>query len=264
MLEHLNGATSLYPILGDPITLVKSPQSLTAKFHAREHNGICVPMQVPDGALASLIDGLTATPNIRGLLITMPHKKAMFALCATSSETSKLLGVVSVARRNPDGSWHGDMLDGLAFVAALKKAGATLDGARVLQVGAGAAGSAIAIALLNEGVRELVLHDVNQSHLAALVHLLSGLHRGRVIAGPPDPSGFDGVINATSMGMSTTDPWPIPMLKLTSSMFVGDVIAGHGVTPLVQSARALGCKTADGVQMVDAGMELMPDFLLGT
>ena len=45
-------------------------------------------------------------------------------------------------------------------------------------------------------------------------------------------------------------------------MFVGDVVAGHGVTPFLQAAQAAGCKSADGLQMVEAGMEIMPDFLL--
>jgi shikimate dehydrogenase len=263
MPEKLNGETLLYPIIGDPIAFVKSPQRLTSVFEARGHNGICVPMQVPEGKLESVVSGLGHVPNIRGLLITMPHKNTMFAFCATSSQTSKLLGAVNVARRNADGSWHGDMLDGLAFVAACTKAGARLKGARVLQVGAGAAGSAIAIALLDAGVRELVLHDADEARLNDLVRLLSGQRRGRVLAGPPDPTGCDMVLNATPMGMAPGDPLPVPAHLLTASMFVGDVVAGHGVTPFVKAARAAGCKTADGVQMVEAGMEIMPDFLLG-
>jgi shikimate dehydrogenase len=263
MSEHLSGETLLYPIIGDPIIFVKSPQELTAKFGERNHNGICVPMQVPDGGLKSVIHGLDSVQNVRGLLITMPHKNTMFAFCATASKTAKLLGVVSVARRNADGSWHGDMLDGLSFVEAQKKEGAKPEGARVLQIGAGGAGSAIAIALLDAGVRELILHDNSPSRLGALVHLLSGLGKGRVIAGPPDPTGCDMVVNASPMGMSSEDPLPVPAHLLTSSMFVGDVVAGHGVTPLLQAARAAGCRTADGFQMVEAGMEIMPDFLLG-
>ena len=220
-------------------------------------------MQVADGKLQSVIDGLRLVRNVRGLLITMPHKNTMFAHCATASETSKLLGVVSIVRRNPDGSWHGDMLDGLSFVAAQRKQGAQLEGARVLQVGAGGVGSAIAIALLNTGVRELVLHDASKARLDDLARRLADGGRGRVIYGPPDPTGCDIVVNATPMGMSPHDPPPVPTHLLSSSMFVGDVVAGHGVTPLLKAAQALGCKTADGLQMVEAGVELMPDFLLG-
>jgi len=116
-LENLSGETSLYPIIGDPISFVKSPKRLTAKFEELGHDGICVPMLVPEGTLESVVRGLDSVSNVRGLLITMPQKNAMFAHCATSSETSRLLSVVSIARRNADGSWHGDMLDGVAFVA---------------------------------------------------------------------------------------------------------------------------------------------------
>jgi shikimate dehydrogenase len=263
MLEALSGETALYPILGDPILFVKSPQRLTASLEARGHNGICVPMQVRDGDLETVVRGLQRVANVRGLLVTMPHKNAMFAYCSTASEASRLLGVVSVARRNPDGSWHGETLDGLAFVAAQKKAGARPEGARVLQIGAGGAGGAIAIALLDAGVRELVLNDANPSRLGQMVRLLSGLGRGRVTGGPADPTGFDIVVNASPLGMSADDPLPVPAHLLRASMFVGDVVAGHGTTPLLQAARTAGCKTADGFQMVEAGMALMPDFFLG-
>src|SRR5271168_73797 len=106
MLESLSGETRLYPIIGDPIIYVKAPQRLTAKFEARGHNGVCLPMQVRGGDLEGVMRGLSLIPNVDGLLITMPHKITTFAYCATSSETSKLLGVVSVTRRNPDGSRH--------------------------------------------------------------------------------------------------------------------------------------------------------------
>jgi len=50
--EKLSGETRLYPIIGDPISFVKSPHRLTAKFEELGHNGICVPMLVPELALA--------------------------------------------------------------------------------------------------------------------------------------------------------------------------------------------------------------------
>ena len=258
-----NGETLLYPIVGDPIAFVKSPQQLTSRFAELGHNGMCLPMLIHDGELPTVLCGLEKVDNVRGLLITMPHKRTMFGHCATVSETSKLLQVVSVARRNPDGTWHGDMLDGIAFVTAMKKQGARLRGARVLQVGAGSAGSAIAIALLDAGVRELILHDTDESNLRGLVSLLAGLNRGHVSAGPPDPTGCDVIVNATPMGLSQKDPLPVGAELLHSSMFVGDVIAGHGVTHLLKAAREAGCKTSDGVQMVEAGIDLMTDFFLG-
>jgi shikimate dehydrogenase len=219
-------------------------------------------MQVPEGDLEVVMHGLARTLNVDGVLVTMPHKRAAFNHCATSSRRAKMLGVVSVIRRNPDGTWHGDMLDGLAFVKAQKDAGAQPDGARVLLVGAGGAGSAIAIALLEEGVRELIVHDADETRSAQLVELLSGLDGGRVRVGEPDPHGCHMVCNATPMGMAADDPLPIKADALTASMFVGDVIAGHGVTPFLKAAQDAGCATAGGGRMVAAAQDMVVTFML--
>lgn len=263
MLESLNGETRLYPIIGDPIKYVGSPTRLTNSFAGRGYNGVCIPMQVPESNLDTVMRGLESALNVDGILVTMPHKHAAFGYCATSSERAKMLGVVSVIRRNSDGRWHGDMLDGLAFVKAQRDEGAQPEGARVLLVGAGGAGSAIAVALLEEGVRELVVHDVDQTRSARLVELLSDLGHGRVTVGPADPRGCDMVCNATPMGMAEGDALPVAANLLTSSMFVGDVIGGHGMTPFLEAAEAAGCKTASGGEMVEAVQGLMVDFLLG-
>ena len=261
MFNHLNGATRLFPIIGDPIRYVESPMRLTRTFGERDYNGICVPMHVPADDLDAVMAGLTASRNVDGILVTMPHKFTAFAHCATSSERAKMLGVVSVIRRNPDRTWHGDMLDGLAFVKAQRDHGAKPEGARVLLVGAGGAGSAIAIALLEAGVRELIIHDADDSRVAILLKLLEDLGQGRVSVGPPDPTGCDLVCNATPMGMEDGDPLPVDAALLTSSMFVGDVIAGHGVTPFIQAAKAVGCQTATGEHMVEAGRDVIADFM---
>ena len=209
MLERLNGETRLFPIIGDPIIYAKSPERFTGQFAARGHNGICVPMQVAEADLEPVMRGLSLIPNVDGLLVTMPHKFNAFAYCATSSQRSRLLNVVSAMRRNADGTWHGDMFDGLAFVKAQIDEGARPLGARVLLVGAGGAGGAIAIALLEAGVRELVIHDRNETRAARLIALLAGLGAGHATSGPPDPTGCDIVCNATPMGMAEGDPLPV-------------------------------------------------------
>jgi shikimate dehydrogenase len=63
--------------------------------------------------------------------------------------------------------------------------------------------------------------------------------------------------------MADGDPLPVDTNKLTSSMFVGDVIAGHGATPFIAAAEAAGCKTANGGNMVEAVQDLMSDFMTG-
>ena len=133
----------------------------------------------------------------------------------------------------------------------------------MLLLGAGGAGSAIALALLASGVRSLIIHDTDKSRSAKLVELLADIGRGRVSEGPPDPADCDMLCNASPMGMAEGDPIPVPANLFRPAMFVGDVIAGHGVTPFLEAAQAAGCKTANGDQMVEAGQELMLDFMLG-
>ncbi|MGY3567753.1 shikimate dehydrogenase family protein [Sinomonas sp. RB5] len=262
MVDQLSGASRLYPIIGDPVKYVQSPVWLTRTFAERGHNGICVPVEVDEAGLDAVMKGLAASANVDGVLVTMPHKNAAFAYCATSDRRASLFGGVSVIRRNRDGSWHGDMLDGLAFVRAQRVRGARIEGSRALLIGSGAAGSAIAYALLDAGVAELALHDADPAKAHALAELLAGPAGGRLVEGSPDPTGFDLVLNATPLGLHDGDPSPIDTGRLTSQMHVGDVIAGHGTTPLIAAARAVGCTAADGSEMVAAVQDLMADFLL--
>ncbi len=83
MLGNLSGATRLFPIIGDPIKYVESPMRLTRTFEERNYNGICVPMQVAADDIDAVMAGLTASRNVDGILVTMPHKFTAFAHCAT-------------------------------------------------------------------------------------------------------------------------------------------------------------------------------------
>lgn len=83
-----------------------------------------------------------------------------------------------------------------------------------------------------------------------------------VRTGLPDPSGFDMVCNATPSGMGDDDPLPLDPRLLGPQNFVGDVIAGHGETRLLNAARLAGCRTATGDQMVEAVLGMTADFFL--
>ncbi len=263
MTLRLDGESRLFPIVGDPIVYARSPDWFSHHLAVNGINAVCVPMQVPDGALEPVIRGLTATPNVDGVIVTMPHKTTAIAHCATVSETSRILGAVSAMRRRTDGTWHGHTTDGDAFAKALVDNGAVIDGTSALLLGAGGAGSAIAVALLRANVGTLVIHDLDGQRVEALIERLGDLADDRVLVGTADPTGFDLVCNATPMGMADDDPPPLPLDQLDAAMFVGDVIAGHGQTPLIEAARRAGCGTADGDQMVVAVQDIMLDFLTG-
>jgi shikimate dehydrogenase len=262
MTITLNGRTRLYPLLGDPIIYARSPDWLSNHFTKRGMNYISLPMEVPDGALDPVMKGLAATKNVDGLSFTMPHKITGYKYMATVTETSRLLGVVSAVRRNEDGSWHGHTTDGDAFVKAQIDKGAKIEDARVLVLGAGGAGSAVVISMLEKGAKDVAVYDIDAARSERIVGLLKDKAGDRVrVAASNDPTGFDLVSNATSMGMDDNDPIPVDPAKLKPSMFVGDVVAGHGETKIIRAAKAAGCRTADGDDMVVAVLDVMCDFL---
>ena len=257
-----SGATRVHFIVGDPIAQVKSPDGVTAAFHAAGLDAYVMPAHVAPADLAAWLAGVSLARNVDGVIVTVPHKFACFDLCATTSERAAFLRTVNTMRRNADGSWHGDMFDGQAFVTAVRDNGGEPEGRKVLLVGAGGAGSAIAHALVMAGARQLAIHDEDAVRRATLVDRLAGLGRCPVTHGSADPTGFDVVVNATPVGMREGDPCPFDVARLTPAMFVGCVITAPAVTALIAAARAKGCQTLTGAHMFARVRDLMVDFLL--
>lgn len=262
MSQALSGATRVHFIVGDPIAQVKSPAGVTQAFRDAGRNAVCIPAHVTPADLAGWTKGVSLAQNVDGIIVTVPHKFSCFELCATTSDRAGFLKAVNTLRRNADGSWHGDMFDGMGYVEALKSKGCEPQGQRALLVGAGGAGSAIAYSLMTAGVKELAVHDADVVRRDALVARLASLGLGRVSAGNSDPSGFDLCINATPIGMKDGDPHPIDSTKFTAQQFVGCVITTPAVPPMIAMARAKGCNTLTGADMFARVRDLMVQFLL--
>jgi shikimate dehydrogenase len=258
-----NGATRLHLILGDPIAQVKAPGGISGGFAARGANALLLPAHVAATDLDAFVAGVTRMRNLDGLTVTVPHKFAMYRHCTTATERARTLESVNVLRRTREGGWHGDMLDGIGMVGGIREAGFDPAGRRALLVGAGGAGSAIALALVEAGVSALALHDADAARRDRLLRTLAGRGPATLGAGSPDPSGFDLVVNATPAGMREGDPLPVLADRLEAGMFVADVVTAPEVTPLLQAARARGCGTQTGVGMFRAQQELILEFLLG-
>lgn len=259
MLEGYSGATRLIPIVGDPIAQVKAPKGLTRAFEAAGHDILVIPVHVAPKDIADFFRTADRIRNIDGIIATIPHKFAALAHAATATDRARLLGSANVLRRTPDG-WHGDMVDGLAFAEAIAKAGCRIAGARALLVGAGGAGSAIGLALLEAGAAHLAVHDADAARRDALLKKLDTPYPGRLSAGSPDPAGFDIIANATPSGMRAGDAPPVLLDRLQPCMFAGDVITAPEITPFLAAARAKGCRIETGVDMFDANTVLMRDF----
>ena len=260
---HIDGASRIHFIVGDPIAQVKSPAGVSQAFQEAGLNAVCIPAHVAPAQLAEWTAGVSLSQNVDGIIVTVPHKFAFFDLCATTSERGAFLRSINTLRRNPDGRWHGDMFDGMGYAQALALKGCHLQGLKALLVGAGGAGSAIAYALATGGVRELALHDADTVRRDSLVQRLNGLGQCHVVAGSDDPTGFDLVINATPMGMKAGDAYPVDVRRLTPHMVVGCVITAPAVPPLIEAARARGCRTLTGADMFAQVKSLMVQFLMG-
>ncbi len=262
MPELLSGATRLHYIVGDPIAQVKSPAGVTHAFQERGHNACVMPAHVAPADLAAWLAGVSLAKNMDCVIATVPHKFACFDLCATASDRAAFLRSVNTMRRNADGTWHGDMFDGLGFVAAMRDKGCLPEGKKALLVGAGGAGSAIAHALVMAGVSSLAIHDEDDTRRSTLVERLAGLGKYPVTHAIADVAGFDIVLNATPVGMKEADPYPLDVNQITAGMFVGCVITEPAITPLIAAARAKGCATLTGADMFGRVRDLMVDFLL--
>ena len=257
----VNGATRLYIIVGDPIAQVQAPGGMTDAFAAMGRNAVLIPVHIAPADLTDFLKAASGVQNLDGIIATIPHKFACYKFCASATERAHFLGTVNLMRRAKDGGWFGEMLDGPGFVGAIHAKGCKLEGARALLVGAGGAGSAIALGLIDAGVRELAIYDTDAKRRDALIGRLAKL-KTPVIAGSGDPSGFDLIANASPAGMKPGDPYPIDPAKLKPSMFVGCAITSPPASPIVEAARKIGCKTSVGRDMYLSSQQLMLDFLL--
>ncbi|MBC8718674.1 shikimate dehydrogenase [Ochrobactrum sp. Marseille-Q0166] len=261
---HLDGATRIYPIIGDPIAQVKSPAGMTNAFAERGHNAMVVPAQISVDHVDDYIQTCGRTKNVDGIIATIPHKFAALEHCSTATERARICGSINVLRRNADGTWHGDNFDGLGMVAALRAQGAEPTGQKTLLVGAGGAGIAIAQALLEAGVSELAVHDADMVRRDHLVARMREFYGERVRAGSDNPAGCGLVVNATPMGMRPEHPFPVQVEHLSPDTFVGCAITSPAVSPWVAVARAKGCKGCVGIDMYKAVQQMMIEFFLET
>jgi shikimate dehydrogenase len=269
MLPSLSGETRLHVIVGDPVGQTKSPAGLTAEFAARKVDAVCVPIHVTADDFDAFMAAAKRILNLDGIIVTIPHKFAALRHCDALSERARFLGSVNLLHRAGDGRWHGDMTDGVAMVAALRKAGCPLAGGRALLVGAGGAGSAVALGLIEAGVATLAIAEVDAARRDGLIARLAALRAGTVTAGTltagsADPAGFDIVVNATPIGMAPGDPLPVRAEALASGAWIADLITRPAVTPLLDAARRRGCPIISGADMFAVQSGYMADILLGT
>lgn len=257
----ISGKTRVVVHLTYPAKHLRTPEFFNPLLEQMGHDAVLVPWEVSPDHLATAWQGLRGIENLAGVIVTVPHKLEVAALCDELHGVAKILNVCNVARRLPDGRFIGCMFDGEGFVQGLKQQGHDLNHKRVLLLGAGGAAIGIAHALLAENIQALVISNRTPAKAQALAHELQPLSGTPVTAGPADASGFDLVINGTALGLNAHDPLPLPIETLAPGTVVADVVMNPDITPLLSAAAERGCHIHKGAHMITGQLTLLAEFL---
>ena len=256
---QINGHTELIAHLGFPTHAFKAPMIYNPYFESAGINAVVVPMGCKPALFPTLLPSLFQLTNIRGALITMPHKVSVLELLDEVTPTVKVAGACNAVKRLPNGRLVGDMFDGEGFVRGLRRKGLSLSGASALVIGAGGVGSAIVASLAAAGVSRLRLFDVNSAAVDALAGRIATHYPAITVeSGQRDPAGMDLAVNATPLGMDEGDPLPMDMGRLDARTFVGEVVMRAETTAFVAAAQARGCRVQVGTDML---FEQIPAYL---
>ncbi|WP_331375301.1 shikimate dehydrogenase family protein [Sinorhizobium chiapasense] len=264
-IPNLDGLSRIYAVFGDPIAQVQTPHLINPIFAAAGANLYAVPFHVTAQHFDAVWNAFSAVPNLAGIGVTVPHKVAACGRCATLTPMAEAVGAVNSVQRGADGRMHGALFDGQGFVDGLGESKTRLRDARVLMVGAGGAGRAIAFALAGEGIARLDLIDPVESSLVFTREMFNAA-RGRECARAADFSSswdYDVVINASPIGIKGTAQFPMPEAAIQPEMLVADIASLTAETPLLRAARAAGAMISDGNDMLAAQIKLIAGFAAG-
>lgn len=213
-------------------------------------------LQLPGTAVGNLLQQ-ARTLGFNGLNVTHPCKQLVLEHLDEVTPDARRLGAVNTVLIR-DGQFVGHNTDCSGFGAAL--AGGLPDAAlnRVVQLGAGGAGSAVAYALLSAGVQILDLVDVDPARAAARATELAGFFPDATVTAhapeelPALMPVADGLVHCTPIGMAAHPGVPLDLALLEPRHWVADIVYRPIDTELIRAARAKGCAVLDGGRMAVA------------
>lgn len=256
---NITGTTRVFMVLGDPVAQVRAPELYNHLFRQYGIDAVLVPAKVPASKLVPFVQHALAADNIDGLWLTIPHKTPMVPLLDRVDTLGRLAGAVNAVRRNADGSLEGALFDGIGFVKALDHFGIAIAGRRVLLVGLGGAGIAIAASLAQRGVGQLALFDLSHERTAQTATRLKAEFNVDVVSvASADPAGHDLVVNCTPLGLKPGDPLPFDVARLDAHAAVVDILMTHQPTALLKACAARGIVAHPGHEML---VQQTPQYL---
>jgi shikimate dehydrogenase len=199
-------------------------------------------------ALPRLLDS-AEHEGFLGLNITHPCKQDVIGRLTSLSPDAAALGAVNTVVFR-DGERIGYNTDWIGFAASLTRFLPKADLERVLLIGAGGAGAAVAYALLDRGAELIVVQDIDLDRRDQLIARLSRSGRsGRFTACNDLEAEFarcTGIVNCTPVGMGKYPGSPVPAAALRGDIWVADIVYFPLDTELLRQARERGCATLDG------------------
>ena len=255
----IRGTTALIAHVGYPTESFKAPMIYNPYFEQQGIDAVVMPMGVKAGDYPQFLASLRKVTNLRGALITMPHKVTTVDLVDEVTPTASVAGACNAILARPDGSLLGAMFDGAGFVRGVQRKGLRLEGSSALVVGCGGVGSAIAASLAAAGVAKIGLYDATSAAAEGLAERLRRHYPALdVRTGSSDPSGYALAVNGTPLGMKDGDPLPMDVSRIAPSTLVGEVVMKHEMTPFLRAVAARGCKYQVGTDML---FEQIPAYL---
>ncbi|MCE9660062.1 MAG: shikimate dehydrogenase [Burkholderiales bacterium] len=255
----ISGKTTLIAHLGYPTEAFRAPMIYNPWFEQRGIDAVVVPLGVKAEDYPATLAALAAVTNLRGALVTMPHKVSTLGLVDQATPTARIAGACNALLKRADGSWLGDQFDGAGFVRGVARKGRRIAGARVFVAGCGGVGSAIAASLAAAGAATIDMFDAHGASAEALrERLLAHYPALAARSGSPDPAGHDIVVNATPLGMKDGDALPFDIGRVDAGALVGEVVMKDEHTPLLRAALARGLEVQVGSDML---FEMIPAYL---
>ncbi|MFB0921560.1 MAG: shikimate dehydrogenase [Oscillospiraceae bacterium] len=262
MDKRITGKTQTLALIGSPVGHSGSPAMYNYCFEKLGFDCVYVAFDVPLDKLDAAIAGIKAL-NFRGINITMPCKSAVLAYMDEISPAAKLMGACNTAL-NENGRWIGYNTDGIGYVESLKAEGIDVAGKRITIMGAGGAGTAIAVQCALSGAKQINIFNLKDefftraektaenicSELPGCSVRVHDLSDEKLLLDSVTNS--DILANTTRAGMAPDiDKMPISSSEaLRKGLVVTDTIYNPKETRLLREAKAAGCITVGGTGML--------------
>jgi 3-dehydroquinate dehydratase/shikimate dehydrogenase len=240
-IEQVDAATRVYGVAGDPVGHSLSPAIMNAAFRRENVNAVYLTLHAK--TLKDLLTCIRGIP-LHGISVTMPYKEAILKhLDNTDSHTTKI-GACNTIVRAQDGKLYGFNTDAAGVVRPLERRLPTLEGAKILVLGAGGAARAAVFGLKERGCEVYILNRTTGP-----AKKLARQARARTVKRADlNKLSFDVIVNATPVGMGNTRETPLQEHEI-NARYVFDMVYDPAETRLLKLARERGAQVIPGIEM---------------